>query len=191
MSNGITNTELIDKAIIFATKAHAGTSRKGKTCPYIVHPLEVVSIIATMSEDQALLAAGVLHDTVEDCNVTIEEIEREFGKNVAHLVNNETDKAATNVPENAEWKERKKITLQRIADAERDSKIVALGDKLSNMRAIARDYDTIGEKLWERFKCKSKTEYGWYYCGLAESLKELSDTNAYAEFTDLIKKVFL
>ena len=60
------DTSILDKAIVFAVKAHQGAERKGKGYPYIVHPMEAVSIAATMTNDQELLAAAALHDTVED-----------------------------------------------------------------------------------------------------------------------------
>ena len=66
MANKPLNTDFLDRAIIFAVKAHSGTERRGKGYPYIVHPLEAVEIVATMTKDQELLAAAALHDTVED-----------------------------------------------------------------------------------------------------------------------------
>ena len=57
------DTSVLDKAIVFAVKAHAGTERRGKGFPYIVHPMEAVEIVATMTTDQELLAAAILHDT--------------------------------------------------------------------------------------------------------------------------------
>ena len=76
---------LIEKAIVFATWAHEGAVRKGKGRPFILHPLEVLSIAASLTEDEEVLAAAVLHDTVEDTPVTREEIEWKFGFRVASL----------------------------------------------------------------------------------------------------------
>ena len=74
MANKPLNTELLDRAIVFAVRAHAGTERRGKGFPYIVHPMEAVEIVATMTSDQELMAAAALHDTVEDTDVTMEQI---------------------------------------------------------------------------------------------------------------------
>ena len=74
MANNPLNTELLDRAIMFAVKAHAGTERRGKGFPYIIHPLEAVEIVATITPDQEILAAAALHDTVEDTDVTIGDI---------------------------------------------------------------------------------------------------------------------
>lgn len=80
------DTSLLDRAIIYAVHAHQGVERSGKGFPYIVHPLEAVSIVATMTNDQELLAAAVLHDVVEDTPVTVDELRKEFGERVARLV---------------------------------------------------------------------------------------------------------
>ena len=74
MANKPLNTAILDRAIIFAVKAHTGTERRGKGYPYIIHPMEAVEIVATMTKDQELLAAAILHDTVEDTNVTVDQI---------------------------------------------------------------------------------------------------------------------
>jgi len=65
MANKPLDTTLLDRAIVFAVRAHAGTERRGKGFPYIVHPMEAVEIVATMTPDQELLAAAALHDTVD------------------------------------------------------------------------------------------------------------------------------
>ena len=66
--------DILDKAIVFATKAHSGSFRKGTTTPYIVHPMEASAIVATMTDDKIILAAAVLHDVVEDTDYTIDDI---------------------------------------------------------------------------------------------------------------------
>ncbi|MBQ3977942.1 MAG: bifunctional (p)ppGpp synthetase/guanosine-3',5'-bis(diphosphate) 3'-pyrophosphohydrolase, partial [Bacteroidales bacterium] len=140
MPNNPLDTSLLDRAIVFAVKAHAGTERRGKGFPYIVHPLEAMEIVSTITADQELLAAAVLHDTVEDTEVTEEQIRKEFGDRVASIVASESDTFEEGVKEEDSWHVRKQAAIDRLASASRDAKIVALGDKLSNMRAIARDY---------------------------------------------------
>ena len=177
---------MINKAIIFATNAHQGGVRKGTTMPYIMHPLEASVIVSQMTTDPELIAAALLHDTVEDCDdVSIEDIRDAFGERVAQLVSAESeDKSKT-------WHERKSHTLEFLKnEAPEEVKIVALGDKLSNMRAIARDYKTVGDQVWERFHVKDKERVGWYYKGLAESLVSMSKYPAYQEYKQLVEEVF-
>ena len=190
MANNPLDTTLLDRAIIFAVNAHAGTERRGKGFPYIVHPMEAVEIVATMTSDQDLLAAAALHDTVEDTDVTVERIKEEFGERIASIVASESDTFQDGVSEEDSWHDRKRAAIKRLASASRDAKIVALGDKLSNMRAIARDYSVMGDGLWNIFHAKDSKDHEWHYRGLADSLRDLQDTFAFKEFEHLIDIVF-
>ena len=190
MANKPLDTSLLDRAIVFAVQAHAGTERRGKGYPYSVHLMEAVEIVATMTPNQELLAAAALHDTVEDTNVTIDDIRAEFGDRIATLVAHETEERLEGVRAEDSWHDRKQATIKKLAKASRETKIVALGDKLSNMRAIAHDYDELGDALWERFHAKDPKDHEWYYRGLANSLRELQDTTAFQEFESLIHHVF-
>ena len=190
MANIPLNTALLDRAIVFALRAHAGTERRGKGFPYIVHPLEAVTIVATMTSDQELLAAAALHDTVEDTDVTIDQIRAEFGDRIASLVATDSDIPVQDMNAEDSWYVRKQAAIDRIAASSHDAKIVAMGDKLSNMRAIARDYVMQGDALWNLFRVKNRKDHEWHYRGLAEALRELQDTFAYKEFEQLINQVF-
>lgn len=191
MGNKYMDTTLFDKAIVFAVKAHANTERRGKGFPYIVHPMEAVEIVATMTPDQELLAAAALHDTVEDTDVTANDLRAEFGNRVASIVVSESDEFDAGVSEEDSWRGRKQAAIDRLAKAPLESKMVALGDKLSNMRAISRDYAEIGDALWSRFHAPGgKADHEWHYRGLAASLGELSQYAAYQEFVGLIDQVF-
>ena len=190
MANKPLNTELLDRAIVFAVQAHAGTERRGKGFPYIVHPMEAMEIVATMTTDQELLAAAALHDTVEDTGVTVEQLKAEFGERIASLVADESDVMPEGMTEEASWHQRKQAAIDRLSKASHDAKMVALGDKLSNMRAIARDYAELGDSLWSRFHSQDPKDHEWHYRGLADALRELSDTFAYQEFEQLINQVF-
>lgn len=190
MANKPLDTTLLDRAIVFAVRAHAGTERRGKGFPYIVHPMEAMEIVATMTCDQELLAAAALHDTVEDTDVTIEQIRTEFGDRIASLVASESDTVLNDLSVEESWHARKQVAIDRLAHASRDGKIVALGDKLSNMRAIARDYAQQGDALWDLFHAKDPKDHEWHYRGLADALSELRGTFAYNEFETLINQVF-
>ena len=190
MANKYLDTELLDRAIIFAVHAHHNTERRGKGFPYIVHPMEAVEIVSTITSDQELLAAAALHDTIEDTDVTVEDIRREFGDRIADFVHAESDQFTEGVSEEDSWHDRKQAAINRLAATSHDGKIVALGDKLSNMRAIWRDYQIKGDDLWNIFHVKDKASHEWHYRGLAASLADLSDTFAYQEFVRLIEDVF-
>ena len=194
MANKYLDTELLDRAIIFAVKAHHNTERRGKGFPYIVHPLEAMEIVATITPDQELLAAAALHDVIEDTEVTVDELREMFGERIARLVHAESDQIDgvlfDGQNEEETWHARKQAAIDRLAAAPHDAKIVAMGDKLSNMRAIARDYKEKGDALWSIFHVTAKASHEWHYRGLADSLSELSGTFAYQEFVRLIDEVF-
>ncbi|EGC76207.1 hypothetical protein HMPREF0490_00052 [Lachnospiraceae bacterium 6_1_37FAA] len=178
--------EMIQRAIAFATKAHDGQLRKGTMRPYILHPLEVGVIVARMTEDEEIISAAILHDTIEDCEgVTAQMIEQMFSKRVAELVQKESeDKSKT-------WMERKGATIQHLKVAEREVQMIGLADKLSNMRDIDRDYPECGEELWQRFRMKDKETIGWYYKGVEEALRNsFSEVPAYMEYRSLVEKIF-
>ena len=191
MANRFLDTAFVDKAIKFAVDAHANTERRGKGFPYVIHVLEAMEIVATLTNDPELLAAAALHDTVEDTDVTVDQIRAEFGDRVAAIVHAESDEIDPSIPECETWRARKQAAIDRLRNASHDAKIVAMGDKLSNMRAIARDYDVKGDELWKIFHAPGgKADHEWHYRGLAKSLCELSGTPAYEELTAAIDHVF-
>ena len=190
MPNQPLDTQLLDRAILFAVRAHSGTERRGKGFPYIVHPMEAMEIVSTMTPDQELLAAAVLHDTVEDTDVTVEQLRAAFGDRIADIVAAESDAYEEGGSEEDSWHARKQAGIRRLSQASREVKIVGLGDKLSNMRAIARDYAVLGDAVWELFHAKDRADHAWRYRALAEALRELEDTFAFREFERLIDEVF-
>ena len=190
MGNAPLDTDLFDRAARFALQAHAGTERRGKGFPYIIHPMEAAAIVASETSDPKLLAAAMLHDVVEDTDTTLEEIREAFGNRIATLVAAESDVEMPLLPPSESWYARKQAAIDRLAAAPREAKIVALGDKLSNMRAIARDYALRGDAIWDLFHVKDRTAHEWHYRGLAGALADLADTYAYREFVRLIDEVF-
>lgn len=184
------DSSLLDKAILFAANAHKNTERRGKGYPYIAHPLEAMSIVATMTNDQELLAAACLHDVIEDTDITYEQIKKEFGERIADLVKAESDEEFPDLDPKDSWKIRKQIAMDRLAHASRDVQMVAMGDKLSNMRAMYRDYKKVGEELWQLFHVTDPSLHEWHYRGLASALRNLEDTEPYKEFVHLINKTF-
>ena len=90
--------DLVSKAIVFSTKAHDGMRRRNGEIPYILHPMEVAAIVGTMTGNQEVIAAGLLHDVVEDAGISIEEIGENFGARVMELVASETENKREELP---------------------------------------------------------------------------------------------
>ena len=183
--------ELVSEAVAFAVKAHDGMRRKKCEAPYILHPMEAAVIVGTMTSDQNLIAAAALHDVVEDAGVTIEEIEERFGKRVRELVGAETEDKRAELPPSATWRIRKEESLEVLKNTEDiDVLIVWMGDKLSNMRAIYRDWKVEGHAMWQRFNQSDPDEQAWYYRSIAEYTKRISHTSAWIEYNALTEMVF-
>lgn len=174
---------MIRQAIDFANKVHKNQKRKGTEIPYILHPLEAGIIVAQTLFDEELVSAAILHDTMEDAGVSYETLETVFSQKVAALVRIQTQP-------DGEWIERRQRFLSLLPERDLKTKIVILGDKLSNMRAIHRDYGAIGDELWQRFSQKDKSQQKWYYQGLVKGLESLERFPAYQEFRTKVFDVF-
>lgn len=156
-------TDKIFDAIEFAAKAHRGQFRKGSHVPYIVHPIGVSKLLIEAGCDEDVVIAGLLHDTLEDTPVTVQEIKLSFGAKIAGIVEaiSEPDKKDT-------WEHRKTHTIEYLKIAHVDSLLVECADKLDNIRAIRQDFDRFGDSLWSRFK-RGKDKQQWYYKSLMEA----------------------
>ena len=183
--------DLLEKSIAFALRAHEGQVRKKSGIPYILHPMEAATIASTLTDDREVLAAVMLHDTVEDTDTTLDEIRREFGDRVAQLVKGETENEYPELTREESWKLRKEESLQRLrANNDASVKIMWISDKLSNARSLFRIYEERGDEMWKLFHQKDKSVQEWYYRSVADALKELSDTPAYREYVVLINLIF-
>src|SRR5438045_8029410 len=125
--------EIIRKAYEFSLKHHAGQTRASGE-PYLVHPLEVALILADMKIDPAAIAAGLLHDSVEDTSVTVVDIRKEFGEQVAHIVEGVTKINAIDFATRDEQQAEnlRKMMLAMVDDIR--VVLIKLADRLHNMR---------------------------------------------------------
>lgn len=188
------DTTLFDKAVIFATNAHSGVLRRSKDFPYLIHPLEAAVITSELTSDPEILAAAVLHDVLEDTSTTKADLEQEFTERVADLVASVTNPdipKTENATPSEMWQQKKIAYIEGLRSASIDTKYLTIGDKLSNMRAITRDYKSLGESLWATFKAGKRESVGWYYTALVEVLKDLEGTAPYEEFKSLVTEMFL
>ena len=180
----------VEKALMFAAKAHQGQKRKNGTIPYILHPCEAASIAATITDDPEIIAGVLLHDTVEDTDTSLEDIRREFGDRVASIVSGDTETADDSIPRDQSWMARKKSSLESLKTAGMDIKILWMSDKLSNMRSFCMMHYREGDAMWEHFNQKDKAIQEWYYRCIAEYLSDLRDTDAYKEYCQRVDFVF-
>src|SRR5580700_10076148 len=127
--------EIIRKAWAFCLQQHEGQKRASGE-PYVVHPLEVALVLAELKMDSTAIAAGLLHDAVEDTDVTTEEIEERFGEQVAHIVEGVTklDKIKFANREDHQAENIRKMLLAMVTDVR--VVIIKLADRLHNMRTL-------------------------------------------------------
>ncbi|WP_144510442.1 HD domain-containing protein [Bacillus sp. FJAT-22090] len=155
---------IIEKAINFAAKAHDGQNRKSTNIPYISHPFAVGMILQQSKCSDEVIAAGILHDTLEDTYVTADELSKQFGDKIAKLV-----EAASEPDKSLPWKERKRHTINVLSDATTEEIQVIIADKLHNLRSIRADIELQGEIVWSRFN-RGKRDQHWYYSSVVKAL---------------------
>ena len=173
---GIFSFKVID-AFKFAEKKHENQLRKGKNIPYFSHPKMVAEILTSNCCSETVIIAGLLHDTLEDTNTTIDEIRGIFGEYILLIVEAESeDKTRT-------WKERKQTTIDNLPYASFEAKLVCCADKLANMKEMAFDRQFEGEELWKVFKAPEpkKENIQWYYKSIWEAMPDLKEYRMYQD----------
>jgi (p)ppGpp synthase/HD superfamily hydrolase len=127
-------TPLLKRALDRAAVWHEGQTRKypGVDVPYVSHIAGVVAVLARHDFDDEVLAAGALHDVIEDCNVTHEELSGLFGERVADLV-----RAVSEEDKSLPWEERKRRYLERFVTSPWAAQAVGIADKIDNFASIA------------------------------------------------------
>ena len=138
---------IVERAIIFAAKAHEGQTRKLTDIPYITHPFAVGMLLQKSNCTDEVIAAGILHDTLEDTSTTYEELTEHFGVYIANLV-----VAASEPDKSLPWEARKQHTIERLKGAYLEEIQVITADKLHNLRSIRSDLEVEGEKIWEQIQ---------------------------------------
>ncbi|MDQ1004682.1 (p)ppGpp synthase/HD superfamily hydrolase [Neobacillus niacini] len=176
--------DILEKALLAASKSHEGQYRKNTDIPYITHPVTVGFMLLKKGYSEEVVAAGILHDTVEDTTLTLDEIKREFGSNIADIVegSSEPDKSLS-------WKHRKEHTIEFLKTASEDVRAVVCADKLHNIRSIIRDYEQVGEEVWSRFNA-GKEQQKWYYTNIGDSLGAQSSFELLTELRDEVDRLF-
>ncbi len=148
--NKFLNSESLSKAYNFAMEAHQNQKRE-EGVPYIIHPVAVASILTELKLDSATITTGLLHDTIEDTNVTYDTVRKEFGEEVANLVEGVTKISA--LEDKASNDSKAENFRKLILATSKDIRVllVKLADRLHNMRTInfVKDKDKIIRKAKE------------------------------------------
>ena len=134
--NKFLNPETLSKAYNFALNAHKDQKRDSGD-PYLIHPVEVANILTELKLDSATIATGLLHDTIEDTKITYKTVEKEFGQEVADLVEGVTkiSKLEGRAIENSKAENIRKLILATSKDIR--VLLVKIADRLHNMRTLS------------------------------------------------------
>ena len=183
--NGI--MDIKEKAKLFAIKAHMGQVRKSEPDkPMIIHPIGVGKLLETLGYDDNVVAAGYLHDVVEDTKYTIEDIEKEFGSDIASLV-----MGASEPDKSLSWEERKKHTIEETKKLPFRNKLVICADKINNLEDLYLKFEKNQKRDFSAFK-RGEKQQRWYYTSVYESLVtgEDKDLPIFVRLKDILDKVF-
>ena len=179
--------ELKEKAKIFAINAHMGQVRKNEPDkPMIIHPISVAMLLEDYRCDESVVAAGYLHDVVEDTKYTIKDIQNEFGDDVSNLVS-----GATEPDKSLSWEERKKHTIEKTKSLPLRNKMIICADKINNLEDMMLKFHKSGNRDFSAFK-RGEEQQKWYYTSVYESLVYGEDENLpiFKRLKDVIDIVF-
>lgn len=179
---------LIDKAIIFALRAHAGQQRKtGNEIPFIAHPFGVAMLLQGMGCPESVVVAGLLHDTVEDTAATLSDIEAEFGSEVSRIVSYCTEPRGR-------WETRKQALIDNLRHAPLEAKLLAAADKYHNLSHMLHNLEKYGPAMWHNFS-RGAEQQAWYYRTVLDSiLQDIAEPDLYPIFGQLqnvIEQLFM
>ena len=153
----------IEEAIELAAIAHKGQLRKGTDTPYIIHPFAVGFMLMDAGCSESVVIAGILHDTVEDTELTLEFIRKNFGTAVADIVEGCSEN------KDLKWTARKTERIEALKTATTEVCIVTCADKLHNLRTVLSEFEDIGDAIWDRFHGGYESQ-SWYYRSILDSL---------------------
>lgn len=138
---------LVEKAIAYAIRAHAGQERKGQPgVPYVVHPLHVGMLLSRHGFGAEVVAAGILHDVLEDSGASPADLARDFDPRVAALV------VEVSEDKSRSWEQRKQHTIDAIARMSEGARAVTASDKIHNLADLDRLIDERGSEVWKLFR---------------------------------------
>ncbi len=170
---GIELSENYERALLYGLRAHEGQYRKGNRAPYFSHPMAVSSYVMEYGGDEEQAIAALLHDTIEDCDVSETELQKEFGERVATLVLECTEPLSEKITSEKRtytWQERKDAYLALARNSSDDALLIILCDKYHNLHSLWRDLEYRGEAAWGIFH-KPKDKFQWYYFELETVFK--------------------
>jgi (p)ppGpp synthase/HD superfamily hydrolase len=150
-----------ERALRLAASGHRDQVRKGSNTPYIEHPMAVALILDRSGFDEDIVIAGLLHDLVEDTNVTLDEVRRSFGDRVAGIVDGCSEEKVDALGQKRPWVDRKRDHVEAVGRSDDEVRAVVLADKLHNLISIQLDL-TEGRPVWSTFHAGPEEVINYY-----------------------------
>lgn len=162
LMSGSMASELLERAMRLAATAHRNQTRKGSDLPYISHPASVAVLLARNGFDESVIAASLLHDVVEDTDIQLEDLSKQFPKSIVDCVECLSEKKHDETGRIRPWRKRKEEHLRQIADWDERTRAVLLADKLHNLISMNFDLSENQDDFWSRFNA-SPADLIWYH----------------------------
>lgn len=162
--------------------AHGEQIRKTDGSPYVVHPMMVAKKLARLDFPDEIIAAAMIHDVLEDTDITEQQLRQELGNEVVNII------LPLSEDKKLEWEERKKKYITDVKNAGPATKAVSIADKIHNLESVIETYKTMGSAIWTKFN-RGKEQKMWFEREMLKAFQESWDHPMIAEYEKLLKQV--
>lgn len=177
----IKQPSLVETAALIAYSAHEGQTRKGDESPYYIHPCMVALKLAKHGFDETVIAAGFVHDVLEDTSVTKDELLQRLGKEVLDIVLSVTE------DKTLPWEARKAKYIETVRAAGEASKAVSMADKIHNMESLLSAHAQHGQNIWNMFNRGREQKY-WFESSMLKMFQAHWQHPLIDEYADLVRR---
>jgi (p)ppGpp synthase/HD superfamily hydrolase len=174
--------DIYEQALKVAVEAHAGQVRKHDSSPYVVHPIMVARIIEQAGFGEVIIAAGLVHDVLEDTTFDEVTLRKVLGDDVVNIVTAVSED--TSLP----WEERKELYVNTVVSKGEAVWAVSVADKIHNARDLIGYHTQVGKKAWEVFN-RGKSKKLWFENLLFQELKLVWQHSLLDEYADLLTQL--
>ncbi len=173
---------LAEKALDIAIKAHDGQKRKTDGSPYIIHPMMVAAKLAKFDLPEAVIAAALIHDVLEDTDFPEAKLRQELGDEVVDIILPLTE------DKSLEWEDRKEKYIEAVKNSSSETKAISIADKIHNLETIITNYKKLGSSIWTKFN-RGKDKKMWFEHTMLKMFKDTWQSPMIAEYERLLREV--
>lgn len=182
MSTTHTFPDVIERALRLAVRAHAGQTRKTDDTPYITHPVAVALYLTQRGADERTVAAALVHDVLEDTEVTSDALRAELGEEVYAIV------AALTHDDTLSWEDKKLAYIESVRRGSTAVKLVALADKIHNLKCLIEAFEQEGDSVWRHFN-RGYEKKVWFEEAMVAMFRESWEHPCVEEYAELLKRL--